>query len=107
MHNRTAVDAVTGSSPRMRAATGMIAAIGSAAKRMIRNPITAFQNPATIQGRVTANSTSSAMSIMPKPPGASASAASASDPAMVAANRTTNSTRRPNISFPAASASMA
>ena len=39
---------------------------------MIRNPITAFQKPATIQGSVTANSTSSVTSITPKPPGASA-----------------------------------
>ena len=41
----------------------MTAAVGSAEKRMIRNPITAFQNPATIQGSVTANSASSMTSI--------------------------------------------
>ena len=63
MHNRIAVDAVIGSSPRMRAAVGITAAAGSAEKRMIRNPITAFQKPTTIQGSVTANSASSVTSI--------------------------------------------
>ena len=82
MHNRIAIDAVTGSSPRMRAA-GMIAATGSAEKRMMRNPMTAFQKPAAIQGNVTANSASSATSIRPKPPGARAVAASTRLPAMV------------------------
>ena len=62
----------------MPAAIGITAAVGSAEKRMIRNPITAFQNPATIQGSVIANSTSSMTSIKPRPPGDSASAASAS-----------------------------
>src|SRR5205085_2481480 len=82
------VAAVTGSSPRIRAAIGITVAIGSAAKRMIARPITAFQKPATIHGSVTANSRSSAQSTKPKPPGASANAASASDPTMVAANST-------------------
>ena len=57
-HNRIAVDAVTGSSPLTRAVDGITAMAGSAAKRMMMKPITAFQNPATIQGKVTANSTS-------------------------------------------------
>ena len=54
--DRIAVDAVTGSSPRINPAAGITAATGSAEKRMMTNPITAFQNPATIQGKVTANS---------------------------------------------------
>ena len=53
---------------------------------MMMKPITAFQNPATIQGKVTANSTSAATSRTPNPPGASASAASHSDAAIVATN---------------------
>src|SRR2546423_4670488 len=79
MHNRIAVEAVTGSSPRIRAATGNTAVTASAEKRMIRNPITAFQNPATIHGSVRAKSASNVMSMMLKPPGLSASAASRSE----------------------------
>ncbi len=56
MHTRTAVDAVIASFPRMPAAIGITAAIGSGAKRMMKNPIVAFQKPATIHGSVTANS---------------------------------------------------
>ena len=61
-HSRIAVDAVTGSSPRITPAAGITAATGSAEKRMMTKPITAFQKPATIQGKVTANSTSSVAS---------------------------------------------
>ena len=61
---------------------GITAAIGSGEKRKIRNPIMAFQNPATIHGNVIANSTISTMSIALKPAGDSANAASAIDPAM-------------------------
>ena len=50
---------------------------------MMTKPITALQNPATIQGKVTANRRSAARSRIPNPPGANASAASHSDPAMV------------------------
>jgi hypothetical protein len=61
MHIRIAVDAITGSSPRMLAARGFTAAAGSRQKRMIKNPIVAFQNPTTDQGRVTVKSTRKAM----------------------------------------------
>ena len=62
MHNRIAVDAVTGSSPRTLRAAGMTAADGIGANRMIKKPMTAFQNPITIQGNVTANSASNVRS---------------------------------------------
>ena len=55
---RIAVDAVTGSSSRISPAAGSTAATGSAEKRMMTKPIRALQNPATIQGKVTANRTS-------------------------------------------------
>ena len=57
MQTRIAVEAVIGSSPRDAAAAGVTAATGSRANRMIRKPMVAFQKPITIQGSVTANST--------------------------------------------------
>ena len=95
MHSRIAVDAVIGSSPRIPAAAGSTATTGSAAKRMMRNPITAFQNPTTIHGRTTANSAKIATSTRPMPPGDSAIAIRPSIPIMVTAASTPNSTRRP------------
>src|ERR1700690_2775616 len=92
MHMRIAVDAVTGSSPRMLAARGFTAAAGSRQKRMIKNPIVAFQNPRTDQGKVTVNSTRKAM-----PPalyGGTATIASHKVAAIVAATRAANSARR-------------
>ena len=71
---------------------------------MMTKPITAFQNPATIQGRVTANSTSAARSRIPNPPGVSASAASHSDPAMVTDKQDSESHPPANMLFSAASA---
>ena len=58
----------------------------------------------TIQGKVTANSTSAARSRIPNPPGANATAASHSDPAMVTENRTAKTARLANMLFSAASA---
>ena len=92
MHIRIAVDAVTGSSPRMLAASGFTAVAGSRQKRMIRNPITAFQNPTTDHGKVTVKSTRKAMA--PKLRGGTATVASHRTAAMVAATRTANSVRR-------------
>ena len=102
--SRIAVDAVTGSSSRISPAAGSTAATGSAEKRMMMKPITAFQNPATIQGNVIANRTSAARSRIPNPPGVNASAASHSDPAMVTKNRTAKAARLANMLFSAASA---
>src|SRR6516162_5208276 len=83
MHKRTAVDAVIGSSPRTRPATGITAATGSRAKRMISRPMVAFQKPITYQGSVTAKSTTKTRSTAPKPPGESAITASQVRPAIV------------------------
>ena len=47
---------------------------------------TAFQNPITIQGNVTANIARMAISTVPSPPGDNASAIRPSEPAMVVAN---------------------
>ena len=104
IQSNIAVDAEIGASPRMRDACGITAAIESDENRKIKNPIMAFQNPATIQGNVIANNTISMMSIMLKPAGDSASAASAIDPAMVTAIRAAKSTRLPAMAFPVASA---
>ena len=101
MQSRIAVEAVIGSSPRSWPVIGTTAAIGSSEKRMIRNPIIAFQNPATIHGKVIAKNTSSTISMTPMPPGDSARAASTKDPAIVAANKTQNSIRRPVMELPA------
>ena len=89
---------------RMRATCGITAAIESDEKRKIKNPTMAFQNPATIQCNVIANNTISVMSIVLKPAGDSASAASAINPTMVTAIRAANSTRLPAMAFPVASA---
>src|SRR5450631_3798046 len=92
MHIRIAVDAVSGSSPRMLAARGFTAAAGSRQKRMIKNPMVAFQNPRTDQGKVTVNSTRKAM-----PPalyGGTATIASHKVAAIVAVTSTANSVRR-------------
>ena len=67
MQSNMAVDAAISSSPRIRDAWGITAAIGSGENRKIRNPIMAFQNPATIQGNVIANNTISTMSIVLNP----------------------------------------
>jgi len=83
MHSRTAVDAVIGSSPRTRSATGMTAATGSRAKRMISSPMVAFQTPITYQGKVRAKSTTKTRSTALKPPGESAITASQIRPAIV------------------------
>jgi hypothetical protein len=64
----------------------------------------AFQNPATIQGNVIVNKMISKISIMLKPAGDNANAARAISPAMETANNAANSTRRPVMEFPAASA---
>ena len=104
IQSNIAVDAEIGASPRTRDTCGITAAIESDEKRKIKNPIMAFQNPDTIQGNVIANNTISMMSIVLKPPGDSASAASAIDPAMVTAVRAANSTRLPAMAFPVASA---
>src|SRR6516162_10313288 len=85
MHSSTAVDAVIGSSPRTRSATGMTATTGSRAKRMIRKPMAAFQKPITYQGKVTAKSTTKTRSTALKPPGESAITASQIRPAIVIA----------------------
>ena len=103
-HRRIAVDAVTGSLPWINPAAGITAATASGEKRMMTKPITALQNPATIQGKVTANKRSAARSRIPNPPGANASAASHSDPAMVTENRTAKVARLANMLFSAASA---
>src|SRR5262249_8319763 len=87
MQSRIAVDATIGSSPRTRQATGVTAATGSAAERMITKPIAAFQKPITYQGSVTANSTIKTRSSVPIPPGESANAASQMKPAIVAATQ--------------------
>ena len=90
--SRIAVDAVTGSSPRIRPTAGITAAIGSAEKRMMTKPITALQKPATIQGSVTANRTSATISMKPKPPGATVPARQAKEiPPWSTINRTANS----------------
>ena len=59
---------------------------------MIKNPIVAFQNPTTDQGRVTVKSTRKAMA--PKLYGGTATVASHSIAAMVAPTRTANNARR-------------
>lgn len=64
----------------------------------------AFQNPATIQGNVIVNNTINTMSIVLKPPGDNASAASATIPIMVRAIKAANSARRPAMAFSVASA---
>jgi len=74
---------------------------------MIRKPIIAFQNPTTIQGKVSENNASKTISTTLKPPGDSASAASASTPATVATNRTANSARRPVTETPVSASRMA
>ena len=102
--SRIAVDAVTGWSSPISPAAGSTAATGSAEKRMMMKPITALQNPATIQGKVIANRTSAARSRIPNPPGVNASAASHSDPAMVTKNRTAKVARLANMLFSATSA---
>src|SRR5665647_2335305 len=92
MHIRIAVGAVSGSAPRMLAAMGFTVAAGSRHKRMIKNPMVAFQNPSTDQGKVTVNSTRKAM-----PPalyGGTATVASHKVAAMVAVTRMANSARR-------------
>src|SRR4051812_13241737 len=104
--SRIAVDAVTRSSSRTSPTAGSTAAIGSAEKRIMTKPITALQKPATIHGNVTANKTSARKSGNPSPPGDSASAASHSEPAMVATNRTANNARLANMIFPAGSVSV-
>ena len=63
-----AVDAVIGSSPRMRATAGTTVAIGSRANRMMQKPITAFQKPMQVHGRVRPKHKSSRASSTPKPP---------------------------------------
>ena len=67
-----AVDAVIGSSGRMRATAGTTAAIGSREKRMMQKPITAFQKPMQVQGSVSPNEISSRISSTPNPPAESA-----------------------------------
>lgn len=62
----------------------------------------AFQKPAAIQGNVIANITISVMSIVLKPAGDNASAASTIDPIMVTAIRAAKSRRLPAIAFPVA-----
>src|SRR5262249_55982672 len=94
MHSSTAVDAVIGSSPRTRPATGMTAATGSRAKRMISRPMVAFQNPITYQGSVTANSTTKTTSTAPNPPGENAITASQIRPAIVSPTLRKTSTGR-------------
>ncbi len=59
MQTRIAVEAKMGSSPRIVVTWGMTADAASAENRMTRKPITAFQNPATIQGKVMEKSASS------------------------------------------------
>src|SRR2546430_2246266 len=93
-HSRTAVDAVIGSSARMRPATGRTAATGSRAKRMIRRPMVAFQKPITYQGSVTANSTTRMRPVAPIPPGESATRASQISPAIDSPTHRKNSTGR-------------
>jgi hypothetical protein len=99
-----AVDAAIGSSPRMFAVWGITAATESGEKRKIKNPIMAFQNPATIQGKVIVNKKISTMSTVLKPVGDNAHAARATSPAMVVTNSAATRTRRPVMEFPAASA---
>ncbi|MGA7112280.1 MAG: hypothetical protein WBY77_07495, partial [Pseudolabrys sp.] len=82
---------------------GITAAIESDEKRKIKNPTMAFQNPATIQGNVIANSPISTRSIALNPEGDSAKAASAINPAIETANSAANNTRRPVMEFPVAS----
>ena len=78
-----------------------------AAKRMIRKPMTAFQKPITVQGSVSANSTSSdERRATPKPPGESASAASASEPDHGGDDQRTTNSAPPvrTVSWPARAA---
>ena len=70
-HQRIAVFAVIGSSPRTRAETGVTAATGSA-ERMMKSPMVAFQKPITDQGSVMTNSTTRMKSTTVKPPAVSA-----------------------------------
>ena len=102
--SRMAVDAVTGCSSPIIPAAGKTAATGSAEKRMMMKPITAFANPAAIQGKVMANKPSAATSSRPNPPGANATAASHSDPAMVTENSTAKTARLANMVMSTASA---
>ena len=105
MQTRIAVEAVIGSSPRTRPATGVTAATGSRAKRMINRPMVAFQKLITVQGSVIANSTTSAQSRTPNVPADSAMTSSQtmpmSDRATSAKN---NACRRASGSGGAASA---
>src|SRR5262245_5583779 len=94
MHSSTAVEALIGSLPDMRAAPGNTAATGSRAQRMMRKPRTAFQNPRTVHGKMTVRSASRAISRVSIPPGASARAASHTTPEMVAITRVANNGRR-------------
>jgi len=98
----TAIDGYAMARQGRGAAALTTAAIGSRAKRMIRNPITAFHRPAIIHGSVIENNTSITMSTASNPPGESAKAASASEPTMVAVKSRANSARRQVISRPAA-----
>jgi len=63
----------------------------------------AFQNPATIHGKVIANSTISTRSIALNPLGDNANVASTTSPDIETVNSAANSTRRPVMEFSAAS----
>ncbi len=88
MQRRSAVEAMTGSSPLIRAAAGLTAASGSRAKRMIIKPMTAFQKPITVQGSVTVKNKRKSRSRKPNPPGESATTVVQSSAAIVATTST-------------------
>src|SRR5260370_5818558 len=93
MQTRIAVDAVIASSPRTLAAVGNTKATGSPASRMMHRPITAFQKPTTVHGRIAANDTSSVQSRRPHPPGESVAPASHNSAAFLAALRAATTAR--------------
>src|SRR5580704_14429306 len=95
MQIRIAVAAVIGSSPRTRPATGVTAATGSCANRMIRSPIEAFQKLITVHGSVIAKHATRRASSTPNPPTDSASAQSQLRPRIERPTSAKNSACRP------------
>jgi hypothetical protein len=87
------------SSPQTCALAGNIAAVGPTANRMMRKPITAFQNPTTIHGKVMANGMSVAISKAPNPPGDRATTTSHDDRAIVTTHSKAKIARRADMLF--------
>src|SRR5947209_9876413 len=92
MHMRMAVDALSGSCPPMFFTSGFTVVTGSRQRRMTRKPIAAFQNPTTVQGKVTANRAINTSA--PTLRGGTAIQASHRSPAIVATTTRAKTARR-------------